>query len=101
MAEYFGKTLKRLNDLKKLSKLSEALEIVAVESDKRCPKKTKYLVNSRRVKILGNSGIIAYTAPYSVYVHEIMHYNHPNGEAKFLENAWKVKEKEFLKKLME
>lgn len=84
-----------------MKKLPEALEIVALESDRRCPKDTHFLVNSRRIKIIGNTGVIAYEAPYAVYVHEILRYHHENGEAKFLENAWHVKKKEFLAKLLE
>ena len=97
----FSATLARLNKLKQLEKLPEALEIVGEESDKRCPKLTGALVASRRNKIKGNEGSIVYEESYAVYVHERLDTHHPNGEAKFLENAWTAKKDEFMKKVLE
>jgi hypothetical protein len=93
--------LARLNSLERMRKAPQALEIVALESDRRCPKDTHQLVNSRYIRVRRNEWVIGYEAPYAVYVHEILWYNHPNGEAKFLENAWMAKRLEFLDKLLE
>lgn len=97
----FEKALRRLNDLKRLKQLPYALELVKEEAVRRCPLDKGDLRKSARVKIRGNSGSIAFTMPYAVYVHEILWYKHPIGEAKFLEKAWKVKRKEFERALLE
>jgi hypothetical protein len=97
----FEMSLKRLNDLKRLKMMPYALELVKEEAVRRCPIDTGALRNSARVKIRGNTGGISFEMPYASYVHEILHYRHPVGEAKFLENAWRVKKKEFLEALLE
>ena len=97
----FEMALRRLNNLKKLKQMPFALELVKEEAVRRCPIDTGALRKSARVKIRGNTGSIAFTMPYSTYVHEILHYRHPVGEAKFLENAWAVKREEFEEALLE
>jgi hypothetical protein len=97
----FEKTLKRLNDLKRLKMLPYALELVKEEAVRRCPIDTGALRKSARVKIRGNEGSINFGMDYAVYVHERLDLRHPVGEAKFLENAWNVKKKEFMEALLE
>lgn len=97
----FERLIARLNSLERMEKAREALEIVAKESDRRCPVKTGNLMNSRYIRFDRNQWFIGYEAPYAVYVHEILDNYHPNGEAKFLENAWLAKHGEFLDKLLE
>lgn len=36
---------------------------------------------------------VGYTAPYAVYVHEMLHLYHPNGQAKFLEQPLRTEAK--------
>jgi hypothetical protein len=97
----FEMSLRRLNDLKKLKMMPYALELVKEEAVRRCPIDTGALRQSARVKVRGNTGSISFEMPYALYVHEILHYRHPVGEAKFLENAWRVKRQEFEEALLE
>jgi hypothetical protein len=94
-------SLRRLNDLKKLKMLPYALELVKEEAVRRCPIDTGALRKSARVKIRGNTGSINFGMSYAIYVHERLDLRHPVGEAKFLENAWRVKRAEFERALLE
>lgn len=44
---------------------------------------------------------VGYSAPYAIFVHENLQARHPNGQAKFLENAIKENETELAKFLEE
>ena len=66
------------------------------EAIERTPKDTGNLRNSFLTTRNENNVEIKNTANYSLVVHEDLQAKHPVGEAKFLENAIKAKEKEAL-----
>lgn len=66
------------------------------EAITRTPKDTGNLRNSFLTIRNENNVEIKNTANYSLVVHEDLQAKHPVGEAKFLENAIKAKEKEAL-----
>lgn len=52
-----------------------------------CPIDTGFLRKSGLVIVNGNSVVIGFYAPYSIYVHENMNSRHITGQSKFLEQA--------------
>lgn len=66
------------------------------EAIERTPKDTGNLRNSFKTIRHEKDVEIKNTANYSLVVHEDLQAKHPVGEAKFLENAIKAKEKEAL-----
>jgi hypothetical protein len=65
---------------------------------KYTPLLTGALRRSGKVEINGDQVEISFggaEAPYAVYVHEILHYVHPVGQAKFLERAVQEDAKKF------
>lgn len=66
------------------------------EAIERTPKATGNLRNSFKTIRHEKDVEIKNTANYSLVVHEDLQAKHPVGEAKFLENAIKAKEKEAL-----
>lgn len=78
-------------------------EVIAQQSDIYCPKKTKALVQSRKISEPETDGgkvvvEISYggpDAPYAPYAHEMTTYKHPAPtQAKFLERAAQEKKDE-------
>lgn len=69
---------------------------IKAESQFRCPVDTGHLKGSHYVQMeTSNDGSpmarIGATAEYALIQHENLQFRHPNGEAKFLENAFKAK----------
>ncbi len=96
----FRMALARLNNYKDWMNVQNALGIVLIEAQKRCPVDTGYLKSHWMIKReRGGVWSIVFTAPYATYVHERLDVRHRVGEAKFLENAWTAKRHEFVKQL--
>lgn len=61
-------------------------EDIFTETQVQVPVKTGFLKGSGEVALKGDMVEIKYTAPYAIYVHEILSNYHPNGKAKFVED---------------
>lgn len=98
----FESLINSLTDLKNGKNMMEAIEIVEEDARFRTPIDTGFLQNSTVKNQLSNTKFeLVYVCEYGIYVHEILRYYHPYGEAKFLENAWNNKKDEFFKKLID
>lgn len=63
-----------------------ALEHIGEVSAQQTPILEGTLVRSQSIRdVSEDTGSIGYYTPYAVYVHEILRYRHPHGNAKFLE----------------
>lgn len=70
---------------------------IKVRSQKLAPVDTGFLQSSARVFDQGDASyVIAYLASYAMPVHERTEVPHENGQAKFLEQAFKDHSSEFL-----
>ena len=67
--------------------MQEAAEGVLVRSSQLVPVDSGTLRESGRAVSDGLVAAVTYTADYAVYVHERLDVYHPDGQAKFLENA--------------
>lgn len=96
----FEQTIARLNSYKDNFRVTQAMGIVVMEAQRRCPVDTGYLKAHWEIKrIRGGVWSIIFSADYAVYVHERLDVYHRIGEAKFLEKAWNHKKNEFLRAL--
>ena len=93
-------TIRYLGSLEKRENMHSALEIVLEEAQKNCPVDTGKLRDSGKITDSGTDYKIVFDTDYAIYVHEDLTKHHDNGEAKFLEKAWRRKRDEFLKELM-
>lgn len=96
----FENLIQKLENVTKPYNIFEAIEIVEEDSRFRTPIDTGLLQNSTNIIKKGNTYTLQYECDYGIYVHEILHYNHPYGQAKFLENAWGAKKGEFYESLL-
>lgn len=96
------------------ARLRQAAELILETAKELCPKDTLALVESGYIEIrkmatgwVAEIGFARPDAPakvagkkppeaYAVYVHENMEVHHPIGQAKFLEEAVKLREREVL-----
>jgi hypothetical protein len=92
--------IRKLEEVTKPSNVFKSIEIVEEDSRFRTPIDTGFLQNSTNIIKKGNVYTLFYDCEYGIYVHEILHYNHPYGEAKFLERAWNAKKGEFYESLL-
>jgi hypothetical protein len=82
--------------------LSVASLVVMRQSMENCPVDTGFLrASAFRTDVQKDPSKmrvhVGHNAYYATYVHEIMHYHHPVGMAKFLERAIIMKRREILK----
>lgn len=96
----FENLIRRLENVTKPYNIIEAIQIVEEDSRFRTPIDKGLLVNSTDISRKGNVYTLQYKSDYGIYVHEILHYHHTYGEAKFLENAWGAKKGEFYESLL-
>ena len=96
LREVLAKT-QRLDD-----DLYEGAQLVLADSDARVPKQSGRLVETGVIKRdrAGNNAVaIEYGTPYARWIHEHLHFKHPQGgQAKFLETALLVKGQEAVNK---
>jgi hypothetical protein len=80
--------------------LYEGARVVLADSDSRVPRESGELVATgiiKRDRAGLNAVAIEYGTPYARWIHEHIHFKHPQGgEAKFLETALLVKGREAL-----
>lgn len=88
------KVVARLNtmvsNVKKPKHVYRQAQKTLTKATKRTPIQTGALRRSGRVEVVGDAVEISFggaEAPYAGYVHEILHYVHPVGQAKYLESA--------------
>lgn len=67
--------------------LADAAEVVKQEAIERAPVETGVLRNSANTAIEDLEAAVGFDTPYAVIQHEEVGFHHPDGEAKFLENA--------------
>lgn len=92
-----------INKFKKVTEpdnVIESIQIVEEDSRFRTPIDKGLLVNSTDISRKGDNYTLQYKSDYGIYVHEILHYRHMYGEAKFLERAWGAKKEEFMESLL-
>lgn len=81
-----------------LAAVREATEHILTESLREVPRLTGRLANSSRVRVEEQPaihGIVDYTAPYAIFVHEVPRPASSNGKWKYLEDPFKREEAKF------
>jgi len=66
----------------------DTMQEVFKASQEEVPRDTGYLASTGELRINPKSVSIRYTADYALEQHENLHYRHPHGKAKYLEDPF-------------